>query len=467
MIRVRQARDRKPGSPGIARYVICTGSFLSNLAAGMLNVALLDIGSDYGMPIGTAQWVVTLYLLTIAVCLPLMGRLGDARGKRAVHNGGFLLFMLGSLCCALAPNFAALLLARVVQGVGAAMYQATNMALIVSLVSPEHRGRALGIVSSFVAVGTVVGPSVGGFVVQWMTWQANFWMLAGFSALLWLLAQISIPKDRPSARMPMDGIGAALFAVSLGTLTMMLNTGAEWGFASPAMWLLLAAFMGSGCLFLLWNNHPSRWKKGNRSPFIQTALFRNSSFRNGTAITVITYMSAFSTQIVMPVFLRSEIGLEPALAGMIMVGYPLSLFVSAPVSGSLSDRFGSPRIMMLGLGVMVAALTALGWAGPHTSLAYVLFFIVLLGLSMGMITSPNSNLIFSRIEPAMMSLVGSMIALARNIGMMLGTVLGGALMSLGYRGVYVTAAACVAVAAASRVRIARKERKRLKERPVS
>jgi MFS family permease len=112
----------------LVHYVICLGSFLSNLSAGMFNIALVDIAGEFHKSITSSQWVVIIYLLTVTVCLPLMGSLGDLKGKRNVHNLGLFIFMTGSLCCALAPNLYALIGFRVLQGIGASMYQATNMA---------------------------------------------------------------------------------------------------------------------------------------------------------------------------------------------------------------------------------------------------------------------------------------------------------------------------------------------------
>lgn len=451
----------KLSSRDLARYVICLGSFLSNLSAGMLNVGLLDIAGEYGRPVGAVQWVITLYLLTIAVCLPLMGRLGDLRGKRSVHNMGFLIFLAGSVCCAVSPNLAVLLFSRVLQGVGAAMYQATNMALVVSLAVPERRGRALGIISTFVAAGTIIGPSLGGVVIQWLHWKANFWILAAMACLLWICAQRLIPVDKPVSRVPLDGIGAALFAAGLCTLVTALNLGQTWGWMSPAIWSLWAACASLAAAFLYWSRS-ERWRSGERLPFIQTGVFHNPTIRLGFLITILTYMAAFSTQIVVPFLLRGEMGYGPALAGLIVAGYPLSLIVSAPLSGDLSDRFGSNAIMRLGLTLMAGALFALSFVTASTSLLYVLGFIVLLGSSMGMITSPNSNLIMGNADESLVSFIGSMIALSRNVGMMFGSVLAGSLMhaASGYRSVFITSAAFVTVVAFWQVRHVRKEWKR-------
>jgi MFS family permease len=199
----------------LIQYVICMGAFVSTISAGMFNIALVDIANEYRQPIQSVQWVITIYLLVISIFLPLMGRIGDIKGKRFIHNLGIFMFMIGSLCCALSTNLTSLIAFRVVQGVGSAMYQATNMALIVSLFPADRRGSALGVTSTFVAAGSMVGPSLGGIMLQWFSWHMNFWVLVVISFTTWILAQKLIPKDLPKSGVRLDWTGAALFSVSL------------------------------------------------------------------------------------------------------------------------------------------------------------------------------------------------------------------------------------------------------------
>lgn len=183
------------------KVVICLGAFLSNLSAGMFNISLIDIAADLRFPVASAQWIVSIYLLVISVLLPVMGRLGDRFGRRKVHNLGLFAFAAGALGCALAQNEAMLLGFRVMQGAGASMYQATNMALIVSVFPAGQRGRALGLMSTFVAAGSMAGPGLGGFLIQWFTWESNFWLLAVVAAGVGVLAHRLIPgiRKRPEA----------------------------------------------------------------------------------------------------------------------------------------------------------------------------------------------------------------------------------------------------------------------------
>ncbi|MNN17720.1 Multidrug resistance protein stp [compost metagenome] len=269
----------------LVQYIICTGAFLSNLSAGMFNIALVDIALDYDVPIALAQWVVTVYLLVISVLLPVMGRLGDIYGRRMVHNVGYLSFALGAMGCAFAPSLGWLIGFRILQGIGASMYQATNMALIVSVFPAEKRGKALGLISTFVAAGSMVGPSLGGLLIQWFSWRTNFWLLAGIAAIAWLLAQRLIPKDNPEVSGHIDVVGAMMFAGSLTGLVAAVNLGSLWGWQSPAVLVLLLLFTGSVAGFGAWCLS-SRWNRDHgegvkRTPFIELKLFSDAGMNIG------------------------------------------------------------------------------------------------------------------------------------------------------------------------------------------
>ncbi|GJM83039.1 hypothetical protein HMSSN139_55350 [Paenibacillus sp. HMSSN-139] len=224
-----------------------------------------------------------------------------------MHNLGYFGFALGALGCALAPSLGWLIAFRIVQGVGASMYQATNMALIVSLFPPEKRGRALGMISTFVAAGSMIGPSLGGVLIQWISWEACFWLLAGTALLAWMMARRFIPKDKPEKQEHIDVTGALLFGASLTGLVAAIHLGSEWGWGSLPVVVLLLLFAGCAAGFAMWSLS-SRWgvevrdapvappqvqERADGSPFINLKLLGDAATNAGIWITVVTYMAAF------------------------------------------------------------------------------------------------------------------------------------------------------------------------------
>jgi MFS family permease len=434
------------------KAVICLGAFLSNLSAGMFNIALVDIAEDLKIPVASAQWIVSIYLLVISVLLPVMGRLGDLLGRRKVHNLGLFAFALGALGCALAPNAVLLLGFRVIQGIGASMYQATNMALIVSVFPKEQRGRALGLMSTFVAAGSMAGPGLGGFLIQWFSWESNFWLLAAVAGTIGLLAQRLIPRDTETAEGRLDPGRAVWFAACLSSLMIAVDLGGRSSFLSLPVLLLFAASAGTAAAYAA---HVRAARPENRGeaasmaenpsagevPGGSTAAVRvtgrelsaDRKFAAGIGITVITYMAAFAAQLALPSLLRLS-GSEPAWVGLIMIGYPLALVVTAPVSGGFADRKGPVGILAAGLLLMSITLLALAFGAPLLSAGTMALPVVLLGCAMGMITSPNTSLVMGLAAKTQLGRVSSLLALSRNIGMMFGTAAGGLVIGDGAAG---------------------------------
>lgn len=495
--------DLNPSERTIVHYVICLGAFLSNLSAGMFNIALVDISGEFKATLSEAQWIVTVYLLVISVCLPIMGKLGDLAGRTRVHNSGYFIFMLGAFACAFAPSLGWLIAFRVLQGLGASMYQATNMALIVSVFPPNRRGQALGLMSTFVAAGSMIGPSLGGVLIEWFSWRVSFALLAAIGLLAWLLAGKYIPRDKPEGKAKLDLTGAGLFAAALTGFVTALSLAGTVGFGSWQVLLLLGLFAAFLLLFLGWCR-PSRWRddrsgksaQGDRGvraesatgaaaagageavagaaeavpePFLRLDLFRHAGVNTGILVTIVTYMAAFSSQLVLPVFLRNELGMTPAAAGFILMAYPLALILAAPLFGRLSDKHGILPILAAGLQLMIGTLLALGFVSPAYPLALLIALIVLLGASMGMITSPNNSLVMRETPQEHLGIISSILALSRNLGMMFGTVAGGGLLAAGsgasslhgYRSVF---AVCCLLVAASFIATALTTRTRQKRR---
>lgn len=443
----------------LVKYVICLGAFLSNLSAGMFNVSLLDISLDLSISPASAQWVVSIYLLVISALLPIMGKLGDRLGRRKVHNAGLFAFAAGALGCALAPNAMLLLGFRAVQGVGAAMYQATNMALIVAVFPKEQRGRALGLMSTFVAAGSIAGPALGGFIVQWLSWESNFWLLAGVAVVVGVLAERSIPRDTEIAGGRLDIGGVIYFAACLTTLMIALDLGGRSSFLSLPVLLLTGVSVLSGAALTVRQRYLRRLNgRGGQAKVPDHAgnsllLLGDRRFTSGIAITVITYMAAFAAQLALPAVLRLG-GMEPAWIGLTMIGYPLALVIVAPLSGAIADRKGPLGIMTYGLLLMAATLVVLGLTTPEPGTGFILLPIVLLGCSMGMITSPNTSLVMGLAPKENLGMASSLLALSRNIGMMFGTAAGGIVIGsssgfvgsdMSYRAVFLACSVAVAL----------------------
>ncbi|MBM7573407.1 MFS transporter [Aquibacillus albus] len=420
---VNTQSKQKLVSPILILLSVCPGTFLSHFSAGLVNIALPDLSLYFQAELGLTQWIVTGYLLMVMLCLPIMGKLSDQYGKRRIHNMGYYVFGTGILLSALSFSLGFLLAARVIQGAGAAMLQAANMAIITESYPDEKRGKALGIIGTAVGVGALLGPSVGGLLINWFSWQLLFWIQLPIVIVSIVLATRFIPKDKPAQKGgSFDYIGAALFGIALTLSIFVLNQIGE-GEVNSHLWLICFIAAASFVVFF-------RWVTKKKEPFINLKVLAPPMVGAGSFIIVISYMATFSAMVVIPFYLRGILEISPSLSGLLLMSYPLLLAVIGPISGTFSDRFGSYIVVLIGLSTMIASLLGLTLLSNTTPLLFVIFLLCSLGFAMGILTSPNYNLMIGYIPIQYLGFMTSTIALLRNFGMILGTAIGVTFMNL-------------------------------------
>ncbi|KAB7665178.1 MFS transporter [Bacillus sp. B1-b2] len=394
---------------------VCTGAFLSHFSAGFVNIALSDIAIDYATNLTTTQWIVNGYLLSIMLLLPLMGKLSDQYGKKKIHNLGYLFFAAGACASAISPNILFLIVARILQGSGAAMLQAVNMAIVTDAYPKEHRGKALGIISTSVGIGALLGPSVGGFVMEYSSWHLLFWTVVPISVGAYFLAQKYIPKDKTFQSSTLDVMGSLLFGIATVSFVFVLNTIGKGELHFYLIILMLISLSSFICFFF----HTKRVQ----NPFIEPTIFVSSIVRAGGLILIVSYGATFASTVILPFYLRGVLGYSAEEAGLLLMCYPLFLAIVGPISGSLSDRYGGVKVVFGGVGILSLTMLALSFLTAHTSLFMLLFLFSLLGFAMGLLTSPNYSIMMLYTPVAYLGMMSSTIALLRNIGMIIGTAL--------------------------------------------
>lgn len=412
---------------------VCIGSFLSNLSASLVNIGMVDIAASFRLPVSSVQWTVTAYLLSLTVLLPVMGNWGDRAGKRRVHNLGYVIFLTGALGSALAgwmASFPLLILFRIVQGAGASMYQATNMALVIEMAPADKKGKAVGYVSTAVALGAMLGPGAGGLLLELFDWPALFWFMVPFAALAVAMAYKYIPADRnhTAARQPFDTAGAVLFGGSLYLLMYSMQAGADSGWNRPAVW---AGITVSIVLALL------VWRRGGRRKraFLPGEVTGNKEISLGLHVNVTAYAAVFSALAALPVLLRTHYSLTPTVTGLILMAYPLLLVITAPLSGAVSDKWGTERLTAAGLSSMAFVLLLLSLVVSSGQSRLGIWGIAaaasFMGVAMGMTNTPSNTQTLSRANREHRSIVTSLLAVSRNTGMAVGSSLGFTVAAMG------------------------------------
>lgn len=387
---------------------------MSTLDSSILNVALPTISNKLNSNLSTLQWVVTAYLLTISSLLPVFGRVADLLGRKRIFSIGFLVFTLGSVLCSSATNIWFLIGMRILQAVGASMLMANSAAIITANFSPKERGRALGLMGTVVALGSLTGPALGGLLVGMFNWQSIFYINLPIGVLGYLAAQIILPSDKPQSNSEtFDYVGALFFTLGITSLMFAISNGQGWGWSSYP--ILIGLTVGTLSLVLFFHTEIRI-----ANPMIDLSLFRIRVFLIGNLTGLLSFVAMFANVILMPFYLQQVLSYNPTQVGLLMTSFPLMMAIVAPLSGHLSDRIGPAVLTTTGL-----SMTALGLFYLSSLTTTSLFWqiapgLLMMGLGAGLFQSPNNSSVMSSVPPNKLGVAGGINALVRNVGMVIG-----------------------------------------------
>ncbi|MGH2538291.1 MAG: MFS transporter [Candidatus Promineifilaceae bacterium] len=396
------------------------GLLLSALDTSIVNVALPTLTRSFGAEFAVVQWVVLAYLLTVSTLMLAIGRWADMVGKKPIYTAGFVIFTFGSALCGLAPGVYWLIAFRVLQAVGAAMLLALGVAIITEAFPAGERGRALGIGGAVISLGVVAGPAVGGLLIDAFSWHWIFIVNVPIGLAGALLAARLIPNLRPPGGERFDVAGALSLFVSLLALLLALTIGQNLGFSDArilalfGLWLL---FLG---LFLLVELRA-------RHAMIDLRLFTNRALNVNLLTGYSTFVAISGSILLLPFYLEQVLGYTPRQVGLLMAVPPVVLAVVAPLSGALSDRFGSRPITVIGLAWLALGYGALSTLGANTSPAGFLLRLLPVGIGMGAFQSPNNSAIMGAAPRGRLGVVSGLLAVSRTLGHTTGIAILGAL----------------------------------------
>lgn len=397
----------------------------------MVFVALSSIADDYGVTLRAVSWVVIVQSLVISGVMMPMGRVADMIGRRRVHLAGLLLFAFGSACVALAPTFGLMIAARALMSLGNAMGQAVGTAMVVAVFPPEERGKALGSQTSVVAIGSAMGPIVGGFVLQVAPWQTLFWMLVPPLLLAWVVGWRWLDEDLVSrsgaadgsrqARPPFDWGGATLSTLAITVLVLTVSNPLAVPWTSIPMLFGVLVLVALLVLFTL-------WELSCPSPMLELRFFARSTFSKAVTSRTLGFVGSTAVSFLMPVFLISVRGLAEGTTGTVLFLTSFGLGLAANQAGRLSDRLGERPIFLTGFSIQVASLVGTAFVSPSTPLWLVMVLLFAGGMAMGLWNVPNGSTILASVPSQHLGVVGAFMNLTRNIGNVVGQALASAIV---------------------------------------
>jgi EmrB/QacA subfamily drug resistance transporter len=392
-----------------ALLIASLSSFLTPFMLSSVNLALPAIGNHFQADAILLSWVATSYLVAAAVSLVPVGKLADIHGRKKVFIWGMLLFTLTSLLSGLAWSMAALILFRVLQGVGIAMIFATGIAIVTSVFPLAERGRVLGITVAAVYSGLACGPFFGGWLTQAFSWRSVFLIHAPLGLGLILVTLWKLKGEWAGARGERFDV-AGSFIYALAIIVLM------WGVSVlPALWgglLVLAGFGGLSAF--AW------WELRAPYPVFEVRLFTlNRVFAFSCLAALIHYGATFGVTFLMSLFLQYIKDLSPQQAGLVLIAQPVMMALFSPFAGKLSDRV-EPRVLAsTGMGVTALALVLLTRIGAATGLGIIVACLMILGFGFALFSSPNMNAIMSSVEKRYYGVASGSVATMRLLGQML------------------------------------------------
>lgn len=396
--------------------IISTGTFMSLLSATSINVALPLLAKEFGAPLSGIQWVVTGYFLVISSILPIFGWAGDMTQRKYVIALGFAIFGIGGLLCSQSTSLSGLIIARLVQGIGASMNMANSYAAITGAFPANQRGRALGMQGSMVALGSISGPAVGGLLLDFFGWHSIFYITLPFALIGCLLSLSYIPKVPKRKIESFDFVGAITLVVAIALLTVSLSQFGRPGWSDTE----IAVYATISILLFLFFH---RWEKRHVAPLVDIHMFSNKVFLSGNLAGLSAFLALNSNNMLLPFYLHDILGLEPRAMGMVLMVFPIMVIIAAPLSGSLSDRYGAPRFAITGMALMTCALLSLVFTIPFKTVGFIVASLALFGISNGMFQSPNNSTTLAVIPVEKHGMAGSIVALMRNFGAVVGIAL--------------------------------------------
>jgi MFS family permease len=399
---------------------------LTSLALSMLMPSLDTSIANAGLPIlATAfdatfqqvQWIVLAYLLAITTLIVSVGRLGDGFGRRRLLLIGIGIFTSASLACALAPGLGWLIGARAVQGVGAAIMFALTVALVADAVPKARAGSAMGLLATMSATGTSLGPSLGGLLMTHVGWQAIFLLNVPLGLLNAWLVYRYLPADRAAGpRVAFDYSGSVVLVLTLAAYALAMTLE---GFTVP---LLLASLCGAGLFVMI--------EKKAKAPLIRLSLFADRRLSSSLALTLLVTTVMMTTLVVGPFYLSRGLGLSSAVVGLALsIGPLLSAFGGVP-AGRLVDRFGARRIVPGALFAMACGCALLALLPMSLGLPGYLLPIAVVAVGYALFQAANNTGLMAGVRQEQRGVVSAMLGLARNLGLITGAAVMGAVFAL-------------------------------------
>ena len=404
-------------------YQVSFGLALVAINHRAIQVALPTLTQAFHSDLSFIQWVLLVYDLCVIGLVLTLGRLGDLFGRKWIYVSGFVIFAAGSALCGAAQSSAQLILFRVFQGIGGAMIMANGRALVTVNSPASERGKALGITSMAFHVGYITGPTLGGFIIDAVSWRWVFFLTIPLG-LACAYSGWKILKERPASetRVQIDFAGAGYLLLTNICFLYALNRLPHRGIYDNLVIVFFAVAAATLYLFI-------RTEQKAPTPILSVSLFRNRLFTAANLSLFFLTLTQSAVSVLIPFYLQNLMGFTPTQMGWILIGGSVVIIVLAPVAGRLSDRFGSRLLCTVGAAIMMVGQYLIGSLTLRSTIFQMIMPQILIGLGWALFNSPNQSAIMSTVPRDKVGAASGMTLTTGRIGGAMGIAISGAVMT--------------------------------------
>ncbi|MEU6811657.1 DHA2 family efflux MFS transporter permease subunit [Streptomyces sp. NPDC046831] len=396
--------------------VMVLGGMMSYLDATIVNVGISTLGGEFHAPLSTIEWVTTGYLLAVALAIPVAGWATVRFGAKKMWLLGLTLFLAGSALCALAWNAESLIAFRVLQGLGGGMVDPIMMTVVATAAGPERMGRVMGLISVPITLGPVVGPIVGGLLLENLSWEWMFLVNIPFALAAIVLAIRVLPADPPrgSEPVPLDALGVALLSPGFAALVYALSQAGAHGFGGTTV--VIGLVLGLA-LFVGYTVHALRTSK---TPLLDVRLFSSKGFSASVATMFLLGGGLFSLLFLLPLYYQQVHGHSVLESGLLLAPLGLGTLIGMPVAGNLADKLGAKRLVPVGALLIGAGALVFTQSDADSSQVALTVAQLAAGFGMGLVGAPTMGSVYRTVPGEAVAGATGAVFILNQIGASLG-----------------------------------------------
>jgi EmrB/QacA subfamily drug resistance transporter len=406
-----------------ALATVALGTATVSMDVSIVNISFPILTEVFNAELTTVVWVSLVFTLVGTSLMLVLGRIGDYIGRKRIYTAGLFIFTLGLIACSMAQGAGQLILFRALQAVGASMTIACGQAIITEAFPPYERGKGLGFLGMAVSVGFILGPILGGFLLKWLDWRSIFYVRIPVGLIISYMALVLLKKGQGRAeKVKLDLLGAFAASIGLFCLVFGMSQVNTFGLKSPMVHIFIGAGILSLVAFIL-------VERSRTDPIVDVAIFKNRAFSCAIWALFLNFVAGPFFILIMPFYLMQGIGLSSSATGLLFAVISIGAIVGSPISGSLSDRFGSVWFATLGAGAMAAAFFFMRGFDLRTTATDIIPILALFGFGIGAFHAPNNSTMMGAVSIERLGTASALIATSRQVGMSIGMALAGTIFT--------------------------------------